>query len=213
VEERPEPLDRRLAVDTGTHARDDATVLHRVPRAGWCLRAVGDRDPAARRVTREVRGRQDELAGGGQSQPVDRAQEPRVREHDLGWQQRVREPPARAVQVDQDLVEHLCPLDQSSVERRPLELVDDHRDGVEVPARCARSRVVGAVRDAVVGEQQVRLGSAPGELGPGERVRELIDRAGTRRGQQVRHAAPSGAGARAGWRASKGPPHHAGSRT
>ena len=198
AEEGPEPLDRRLPVDPGEHLRDDATILHGVPDAAGRLGPVRDRAPLPR--CRRARCRWPSSTSSrppGRRNPSTARSNPGWPSTTVGGSKPVAQQPAPAVRVLKDGVQQLGALHQAGVETGPLGFVDDDRQRVEVP-RVVAVGPVRPVRDAVVGEQPLRLVARVGqrrgrrdvrwvrEPGPVGRVLEhTVLR--TRRGEQVGH--------------------------
>ena len=94
------------------------------------------------------------------------AEEAAVAEDQLGGQQTSAQQLAGAVEVGEDQVEQLGPLDHAELDAGPLVAGQQHRDRVEGPGGNGRGRGVGGivvavdvVGDAVVVEQAAGLGA------------------------------------------------------
>lgn len=161
VEERPDPADARVPVETGEHLGGDAPVLHREAHPGGHLGAVGDDLPGAVGIASEVGAEQEELVGPGVGDAGDGAEEPRVPEDEGRGDRAVGKQGGLVIQIHHDRVEQASPLLQAAFDRGPLDLVEKHRKRIEEPGA-----VVLAFADphAVVGEQGLDFERPLGQL-------------------------------------------------
>ena len=144
-----------LAVDAREHLGDHAAVGHDVSQPDRGVGAVGEHGPRAVGVAREVRRGVEELVGAGDADAVGGADEAGVAQDHLRRQQPGGQQAALAVEVGEDRVEQLGALAQRRLQVVPLQLVDEHRQRVELP------RVCGIGRDeALVLQQAHDLGAA-----------------------------------------------------
>jgi hypothetical protein len=153
-EERREPRDVAVAEELGQRARQRDPVLERVSGAGRRLRAVSQDPPPTVGGACEVGRVQVEEAALRRLHAVAGAEEPRMREHDLGREALVAEQALRAVEVGKDQVQELGPLLEAGREPPPLGRRHEQRQRVELPRAVGAARVaVDVVRDAVVADQ------------------------------------------------------------
>ena len=171
AEEGGEPVDLGVAVQAREHPGDDDPVLQGVARARRRLGAVGQHGAAARGVAGEVDGHSEQLLAAGHADLVALAQEAGVAEDQLGGQQPAAQQLAGAVEIGEDQVEQLGPLDHAELDAGPLVAGEQHRDRVEGPGSGRRGRgvagivlAVDVVGDAVVVEQAAGLGATVEQL-------------------------------------------------
>jgi hypothetical protein len=170
AEERREAVDVRIPVQRRKHAGSHDAVLERVAEARRHLGAVGQHRPRAVGVAGQISGVGDQLLCAGQTHLVADPQEARVGEHDLGRQHAPPHEAALGVEIREQPVEHLGPLDQTVLDGVPLGARHDRRHGVEQPPLRALSH--HRVRDAVGVEQPLGLLRPALQLGPVELLGE-----------------------------------------
>ena len=159
-------MDLGVAVQAREHPGHDDAVFEGVARPRRRLGAVGQHGAAARGVADEVDGHVEKLLAAGHADLVALAEEAAVAKDQLGGQDTSAQQLAGAVEIGEDQVEQLGPLDYAELDAGPLVAGQQHRDRVEGPGGSGRGGGVGGivlavdvVGDAVVVEQAAGLGA------------------------------------------------------
>ncbi len=128
AEEAREAMDMHLAIDVGQRARRSDTVFQGKTGARRRLRPVAEHPPAAIRTTRHFESaKMQEVAISGPD-PGHGPQILRAGCNQTGWQKPLQNKLVVTINVGNDCLEQVGPLDQSCADRRPFGFVDKQRN-------------------------------------------------------------------------------------